>query len=301
MRVTNALATRQAIGAITDARAQLEQVLARISSGRRVAAASDDPGAALGIMQNEAQLRAREQYRRNIGAANTRVTLEGSVLDRLTDLLTRARELAVGQGSDTATPATREATAREVNQLLADAVQLANTRVDNEFLFGGLRSDTRPFTVDTSGAAYTFTAASPAPSGSRAVEIAAGQRFVATHDGTEVFGDASGGPLAALQALSTALVSGDGDAIRAAIPDLDATLQSTQALIAETGARANQLESVEMTHTLMTLDLEASISDLRDVDLESAITELTGRQTAYQAAMAATARIAGLSLVDYLR
>lgn len=301
MRVTNALSTRQAISAITDARAQLEQVLARISSGRRVSAASDDPGAALGIMQNEAQLRAREQYRRNIGAANTRVTLEGSVLDRLTDLLSRARELAVGQGSDTATPATRAATAREVNQLLADAVQLAGTRVDNEYLFGGLRSDTRPFSVDTSGPVFSFAAATPAPSGSRAVEIAAGQRFTATHDGATIFGSETDGPFAALQSLAAALASGDGDAIRAAIPNLDGALQSTQALIAETGARANQLESVELTHTLMALDLEATISDLRDVDLESAITELTGRQTAYQAAMAATARIAGLSLADYLR
>jgi flagellar hook-associated protein 3 FlgL len=301
MRVPNALATSQAIRHIADARSQLDQVLARITTGRRVASASDDPGAALGIMQNEAQLRAREQYRRNISAADRRVSLEGSVLDRLTDLLTRAKELAISQGSDSATPSTRAATALEVNQLLADAVQLAGTKLDDEYLFGGLRSDQRPFTVDTSGTAYTFTVATPAPAGSRAVEIAAGQRFTATHDGTEVFGDTGRGPLAALQALATALASGDGAAVRGATPALDEALAGTQALIAETGARANQLASVDATHRAMTLNLETAISDLRDVDLEEALTELTGRQTAYQAAMAATARIAGLSLADYLR
>jgi flagellar hook-associated protein 3 FlgL len=301
MRVPNALATNNAIRSITQSRAQLDDVLARISSGRRVTAASDDPGAALGIMQNEAQLRAREQYRRNISSAERRVSLEGGVLDRLTDLLTRAKELSIAQGSDSATPSTRVTAALEVNQLLADAVQLASTKVDDEYLFGGLRSDQRPFTVDTSGAAYGFTPATPAPSGARAVEIAAGQRFTATHDGNQVFGDAGTGPLAALQALSAALVSGDGAAVRAAVPALDTALADTQALIAETGARANQLASVDATHSQMTLDLETAISDLRDVDLEEAITELTGRQTAYQAAMAATARIAGLSLADYLR
>ncbi|MBX3174835.1 MAG: flagellar hook-associated protein FlgL [Gemmatimonadaceae bacterium] len=301
MRVTNHASTLQAINAITASRSSLEDVLARLSSGRRVNTASDDPGAALGIMQNEAQLRAREQYRRNIGSATSRVNLEDSVLSRLTDLITRARELAVSQGSDTATPATRAAVAREAEQLLSDAVQLAATKFDNEFLFGGVRSDAAPFSLDTSGAAPVLTVATPAPVGTRAVEIAAGQRFTATHDGLTVFGDDTTGPLAALTQLTAALASGDGAAVRDALPALDTALSRTQTLIAETGARANQLQSVELTHTLVALDLEANISDLRDVDLETALTELAGRQTAYQAAMAATARVAGLSLADYIR
>jgi len=301
MRVTNHSATQSAISAITDARSKLDDVLQRVTSGRRVQIASDDPGAALGIMQGEAQLRAREQYRRNIAGAQSRVALEDSVLDRLTTMLTRARELAVSQGSDTSTPTSRQATAREVNQLLADAVQLASTKIDNEFLFGGVNPDAAPFTLDTSTAVYTVTPRVPAPVGSRAVEIAAGQRFVATHDANQIFGDSASGTLAALQALSTALASGNGDAVRATMPGLDAAFESTQGLIAESGARANQLASVDDTHSLLTLDVTANISSLRDVDLESVLTEMAGRQTAYQAAMAATARVAGLTLADYLR
>jgi flagellar hook-associated protein 3 FlgL len=266
-----------------------------------VETASDDPSAALGIMQHEAQLRAREQYRRNIGSATSRVNLEDGVLDRLTLLLERARELAVGQGSDTATPATREASAREVNQLLADAVQLAGTRIGDEYLFGGHRADALPYTLDTSGAVHQLVVSTPPPSGTRQVEIAAGQRFAATHDGLEVFGDAASGPLAALQALAAAMAGGSGNDIRAGIPALDDALRGTQALVAETGARANQLQSVDATHSLMAIDLEAGISQLRDVDLETVLTELAGRQTAYQAAMAATARVSGLTLTDYLR
>lgn len=301
MRVTNQLATQRAISAITDARSQLEDVLARITSGRRVTAASDDPGAALGIMQNETQLRAREQYRRNIGTATTRVNLEDSVLDRLGTLLTRARELGIAQGSDTATPETRRAAAREVNQILSEAVQLASTRVDNEYLFGGLHTDAAPYTLDTSGAVFTLTVATPPPSGARAVEIAAGQRLTATHDGLQIFGDTTDGPLAALQALAAALETGDGATILGSLPGLDTAMYGTQALVAETGARANQLQRVDTAHAQMALDLEAGISQLRDVDLEMVLTELAGRQTAYQAAMAATARISGLSLADYLR
>lgn len=301
MRVTNYSATQSAISAITDARSKLDSALQRVTSGRRVNIASDDPGAALGIMQGEAQLRAREQYRRNISGAQSRVTLEDSVLDRLTGMLTRARELAISQGSDTATAATRQASSREVNQLLADAVQLASTKIDNEYLFGGVNPDAAPFSLDTSGAVFSATQRVPAPVGSRAVEIAAGQRFTATHDATEIFGDGTTGTLAAIQELAAALSSGDGAAVRAALPGLDEAMESTQALVAETGARGNQLLSVDATHSLLTLDVTANISSLRDVDLEAVLTEMAGRQTAYQAAMAATARVAGLSLADYLR
>jgi flagellar hook-associated protein 3 FlgL len=301
MRVTNHSSTQSAIHSIADARAQLESVLGRVTSGRRVTVASDDPGAALGIMQSEAQLRAREQYRRNIASAQSRVTLEDSVLDRLGTLLTRAKELAISQGSETATAATRQATGREVNQLLADAVGLAGTKFDTEYLFGGQHPDTPPFSVDSTGLPFTLTTRTPPPVGTRQVEIGSGQRFTATHDGVQIFGDGTTGPLAAIQQLAAAMQSGDAAAIRTATTALDEAFDATQALAAETGARANQLQRVDETHTLLALDLEANVTSLRDVDLESVLTELAGRQTAYQAAMSATARIAGLTLSDYLR
>jgi flagellin-like hook-associated protein FlgL len=48
-------------------------------------------------------------------------------------------------------------------------------------------------------------------------------------------------------------------------------------------------------------ELTADTTAVRDVDLETAMTELIGRETALQAVMAATARTFGLSLTDYLR
>ena len=42
-------------------------------------------------------------------------------------------------------------------------------------------------------------------------------------------------------------------------------------------------------------------ADLHEIDLETAMTELTGRQTAYQAAMLATSKVLGLSLTEYMR
>ena len=301
MRVTNYRAMEGTIDRFTTSRTQLERALERISTGRRFNTASEDPMAALGVMQNAAQSRAIEQYRRNIGVAKARAALEEQTLDGLSSLLTRAKELAVAQAGDTANTDTRRATAAEANQLLAQAVQLANTKHQEEFLFGGATSLTRPYVIDTTGAVYDFTVAAPAPSGQRAVEITAGQFLVPTHDGTQVFGDDTTGVLAALRDLAAALSSGSGANVAAAIPGIDTVIQSTQSLVADVGARVSQMETTDAIHTASAIDLDAATSELRDIDIESAMTELVSRQTALEAAMAATSRILGLSLTEYLR
>jgi flagellar hook-associated protein 3 FlgL len=49
------------------------------------------------------------------------------------------------------------------------------------------------------------------------------------------------------------------------------------------------------------LDLRAQLSNVEDIDLPKTITELALQQTAYQAALAATAKVIQPSLVDFLR
>jgi flagellar hook-associated protein 3 FlgL len=301
MRVTNSMATRNAIASIAAAREKMDAAQVQLSSGKRFQAASEDPVAAMGVMQNDAQLRALDQYQRNVGTAAQRATLEEGALDQLTTLLTRAREIAVSQATDTASATTRQAAGAEVNQLLAQAVQLANTKSGNDYLFGGNTPGTAPFTVDTSTPAYSFATAIPAPSGPRRIEIGAGQTIIAGHDGTQVFGSAGGGPLKALQDLAAALQIGTTSAVAATMGSLVTEMSNTQNLIGETGARADQLQITESNLAALKNQLTAFNSDLQDVDMEAVITELTGRQTAYQAALAATSRMTSLSLTDYLR
>jgi flagellar hook-associated protein 3 FlgL len=301
MRVTNNMATRNAVAAIAAARDRMDAAQVQLTSGLKYQTASDDPSTATAVMQNDSQLRAIEQYQRNVGLAQQRASLEEGVLDQLTNLLSRAREIAIAQAGDTASPASRAAAGAEVNQLLAQAVQIANTKIGDEYLFGGATSATMPFTLDTSTPAYTAAPATPAPTGPRQVEVGTGQLVTANHDGTEVFGTAAGGALKALQDLGAALQTGTGSAVSALIPSFVDEIAHVQTLIGETGARANRLQVADSNLTALKQQLTVFNSNLQDVDLEAVITELTGRQTAYQAAMAATARVLSLSLADYLR
>lgn len=300
MRISDYMTTQAAINNYAQLREQVADAQAQVSSGLSFSEASQNPAAAAGVMQNNTQLDALAQYQQNANTATRRVNLEENVLGQMNTLLANAQQLAESQATATATTATRQTTAQEVDQLLAQAVQLSNTQDGNEYLFGGVNSTTQPFSIDTSGPSYTFTVATPPPTGERQVEIARGQLIPTNHDGTQVFGTATSGPLASLQNLAAALQSGDQASVENTLGDLNNQLTNVQTLTGQTGAWASRLQITGANITAFTNQLNTSNASLQDVDIETAMTNLTGRQTAYQAAMAATSRVQGLSLANYM-
>jgi flagellar hook-associated protein 3 FlgL len=67
------------------------------------------------------------------------------------------------------------------------------------------------------------------------------------------------------------------------------------------GARANRLDDAKSSQQNLITSNQALLSQLEDVDMPSAITEMTKRQTTYQATLAVTAKVMQTSLIDYLR
>jgi flagellar hook-associated protein 3 FlgL len=251
-------------------------------------------------MRTSGSLRALEQYRRNVDAAAARTAAEEGVLGQLDGVLTRAMELGVSQATGTASTQTRQVAKAEVDQLLRFAVQLGNTRFGDAYLFGGAQAAIAPFAVDeTDPDVLDFTTTSP--TGELKVEISAGQLLSTTHDGTQVFGTASSGTLAALRDLSAALGADDQTAIGAALGTVRQAHDETQTLVGDVGARMNQLEVTGANLNALDITLSTFKSDLHEIDFEKAVTELVGRQTAFQAAMLATSKVMGMNLTDYVR
>lgn len=243
-------------------------------------------------MKITGRLKAIEQYQRNLSSGLTRLASEDTVLQGLTNQLIRAKELGLGQIGGTASAQTRATVKEEVDGILESVMSLGNTQVEGSYLFGGLRPDQRP-----------FPPAGPdplnPPVGDRAVEGDAGQLLKTNHSGQELFVDS--GVLAALQSLSDALAAGDGVEIGAAVDDVDVAFANVQRLTGELGARYNRIESARENLSALEVNLQTFRSDLQDVELEEAVTQLVSRQVAYEAALAANSRILNLTLTNYLR
>ena len=317
MRITNALVTRSIVARLQSSQARLQEAQQRVTSGLRVERMSDDPTAGSAIMQAGAGLRGLAQYRRNVETAGSQLNAEDVALDQLGQVLARAKELGVGQAGANASTAGRKATAGELRQLYDQAVALANQKLGDVSLFGGttVAGGAPPFekfdavAVRNAGVDPFAAAIDPAArdglgqpivaTGTRQVEIAAGQTMATTHAGQQVFVDS--GALQGLYQMAVALENDDPDGITAALGTVDRAFDATQARVGEIGARQNQVDAVAVGIDALDAALVDQRSHLSEVDAEQAITEMMTRQTAYQAAMLASSKVMGLSLVDYLR
>jgi len=123
------------------------------------------------------------------------------------------------------------------------------------------------------------------------------------HDGKELLVDT--GILDAVKKLSAALDQSSPTygtvGISDALSSLDSSFDSLQTLVGDVGARAKALDSASENITAYKTNVTTFKSDLEEVDIETAVTELTQRQTAYQAAMLSTSKVMSLTLTDYLR
>jgi flagellar hook-associated protein 3 FlgL len=290
MRISDAQRFATTLRQLTQQSAALAKAGEQVSSGMRWSSIAEDPVAGRQTLDVDGAMRALAQYRRTVGRARERIAGEENTLQQVTDILSRAKELATSQAGSTANAATRQATAAEVTQLTQQVISLGNLQVAGEFLFGGLEARVAPFQPDGT---YVGTPTA------RQSALGPGQTVDTVHSGQELLVDS--GVLAALTALETALLANDAPGVQASQSALDGALDDTQTLLADLGARDRGLD-----YTLQTFDaredaLMARRRELAEIPLEEATLNLAAAQNALQAAYLMTSRIQSLTLTEYLR
>ncbi|AMW03996.1 flagellin [Gemmatimonas phototrophica] len=303
MRVTNSIITSRSQLRLQQGLQGIDRARDDIATGVRIRKMSDDATSGGELVRIGSSMRAITQFRRNADAGIARAVAEEGALNQLTNVLTRGIELGISQSTATANAQSRLIVKQEVDSLLNYAASLGNTRIGDEYLFGGHRSGEAPFATPTpttgSFSGLLDAAGDPVnPSGSISLEIGDGKFITPNHNATEVFLDTDA--LDALRELSTALGNNDPAAIQAASSRLLAANSNVQALIGTQGARVNEMDDAKVNLETIEVNLKASRADLRDTEVDKAMVELVGKQTLYQAAMSATSRILGLSLANYL-
>jgi flagellar hook-associated protein 3 FlgL len=290
MRISNSLLQQRVLQSLQLNLAKFASTQGQIASGKRFERMSEDPLAGNQVMTADRALRGIEQYRRNSAAARTRTDAEEAALNQLTDLLTRAKELAVQEGSSSGTALTRAAVKAEVDGIIDQVVQLGNTQVGNEYIFAGNQVTTLPF--DSSGNYF-------GDDGARLAEIGQGYLVGTSHTGRELL--LNSGVLSSLQALSTELGSGTPTTVAGTITGIDTAFNNVQTLLSSTGARVRQIESAMQNSDALETNITLRKSDLQDISLEEATTRFAGVQNTLQAALLSASRVLNLSLTDYLR
>lgn len=152
MRIATLQSFNTGLNGILDNQSSVNKTQQQVSSGRRVLTPADDPIAATKILQLQQDQALRDQYDRNMTAADNRLKFEDATLGSITDNLTRLKELTVKAGGGTLTITDRQAIAAEVYQIQEGLVDLFNTRDANgEYVFAGFKGGDAPFVKNDSG------------------------------------------------------------------------------------------------------------------------------------------------------
>ncbi|MGH2356137.1 MAG: flagellar hook-associated protein FlgL [Chloroflexota bacterium] len=293
MRVTNRMLVQTVLDNLQQNNEALDRVQQQLSSGKRVTRPADDPVAAALAVRLRQERAAGAQFNRNVDQAQNWLAATDQALSDVGTALARVRELAVQASNDTYSAQDRASAAQEVAQLRDHVMAALNSRAGgDQYLFGGTKTTTLPFTTDASGNAVY--------NGDTAVvtrEIGAGTSLPLSIPGS-TFADV----FTHLQNLAANLSSGAGGAaIAASLDDLDADTDRLLTTRAEVGAKLNRLDFTQQRMADQDIETARLQSQNEDLDFAEALTRFTTQQAIYRASLEVAGRSLPMSLIDFLR
>jgi len=295
MRVTNNQMANAITGNLFANTRRLLKAQETVATEKSINRPSDDPVGMGKILDYRKTLSSNDQYSRNIVQGKSRIAIAETTLDMIDELLVDAKNIAMDQSSASVENANRAIAAEQVKQIKEQILQLANTKIQGNYMFAGFQSDQPAFAGDgtyngDSGAINTIAGES-----TQIRVNSTGDEILISSSGVNVFD--------VLNNLQTALeidpyVQSD---ISDQIQLLEDAHDQVNFVRAESASRYSRLETIEERLRIFKLNTENMLSGVEDADLVQAVVELRRQETAYEASLAAAAKVIDFSLLDFIR
>ncbi|MGF1449095.1 MAG: hypothetical protein ACFB20_06725 [Opitutales bacterium] len=269
------------------------------ATGQRVFRASEDPAAVGRALELQGEKDQIQQFARNISRGEAVSNASFNSIEGMQEILLRSDEIAVkanGLTSKDGFPAY----AIEVDKMLEDFVNLANSTYLGEYLHAGTATQTAPFEVTRTGPDGQIDSATYVGHADNLPTF----RITETQDFSPFSRTSTNAAMVDamdnLMALRQALSDEDVPAIQAAqqaIRTQEDVLIEEMSLI---GSRLTTLEIVGKRSEQAFYNYETTISDNVDADLTETLVQLNSASIAYEAALQSGAQIMNLSLLNYI-
>lgn len=286
----------------------------QLSSQKRINKPSDNSVDASKILTLGNQQNKIATYKTNIATAREQLNMMDSSLAKVIEVLQRANDLNLQGSNQTYSHEQLMAMKGEIDQITASIVDFANTQYNGQYIFSGNNTATPAYTIQDDGS-IVYNGTSGNSDSTRSLEIMEGVNIPLNVIGEQIFGsyqaadEAAGTPASgngifkALSDLSNALAAEpiDIDNIQAQLQPVQDGLNNVNNIRTQYGAYSSKrLDMTESYLQDLTLSLTQQRSDLEDLDIVKAITDLTNNNYAYQASLQATASSMQISLLNYL-
>jgi len=306
MRVTFNAFPDTLLGRLQSLGSEQNKALTQLSTGQRIAAPSDDAPAMQRILNLRTEKKQNQQFHRNAtdGLEKSKVTF--SSLEQIKDLLVRASELAAGVNG-ASSPNEYFAKSSEINQLIEQGLNVANTKLRGSYLFAADSPENPPFTrtPPLTGKITAITYAGSQNDSpiriSEDTEIKVGsspsenEKVAVLLNKLISLRDAMDAPASATKADTVIGMRSQGT------DNLDELENTILSYLSRAGTVQYRLETAMKDLEVRYEATEQLISKDADVDFAEATVRLNRAQMAQQAAIQSGAMIQRNSLLDYIR
>jgi flagellar hook-associated protein 3 FlgL len=298
MRVITNTVSNSIVRQIQQLGAQQAKLQNQVATGQRIFQPEDDPSAVGRVLNLESEQRNTVQYQHNAERALELSRASYSGLQSIKKVSDRATEIGT-LGSSIISPSAATAYASEVNQLIEQTLQLANTKFRNDYIFAGTAVDTPPFTATRNPQGQLTSVSYVGNAQQTTIQLTESSSIApattgATNTGLQDF-------INQLVALRTSLQANSPTGVSAAQTNLLASEDVLVSALAEHGGVQTRIEATQTQLVGRATDLESLVSAETDADLPTTIVKMNQAQTAYQAALQSAANLMQVSLLDYLK
>ena len=305
MRVTSGMTANNAVYNLNQGQNVLNNLQEQVSSGLVVNQPSDNPLTTRQLLALQDQINSGKQTTSNITKGTLMLNVTNTALTGMMDVMGQVKTAAAAMLNGATDPTSIATATNNLTQLKAQLIDLANTQDGNQYVFGGFKNSP-PF-----NAAGNFSGTSDALN----VQITSGSQVSTNLSGGNLLrggtppvavgsgATAGGSPvdiLGSIDALITAISTSNSAGISDGIKNMATAGDQITAAQTDVAGRLTRLTNAQTMITNNQNTLESAYGDMQNVDLAKAGVELSQQTTAFNASLAATAKISQLSLLNYM-
>jgi flagellar hook-associated protein 3 FlgL len=297
MRITFSEQYRNSTTDIEVAGRRLADYQRQVSSGLRVQKPSDDPAATSSIIAERGKIAQTDNYTRAGDSASARLTVLDTVMSDIISKLTAAQTTAAGVVGSIASPEQRAGATQQLAGIKTALLDDLNTTFQGVYLFAGAKATTKPFVAGAGGVVGPYAGSTTEV----AVDIGQGRSVTVGFDGSAISkGSAGSDVFAVIDQLMTDITAGNSAGVASGVSALADTFNRATVTQSRVGAALETLESEKLRLGTVKVASQTLLSKLQDANMAQAVTGMQQADTAYKAALAATATGSKISLMDYL-
>ncbi len=333
-RVSENSASHSLQFALSKTKQKMEDLQLKGSTLKSISKPSDNPVSNVEALALNSATNDNVQYLKNADFALTYLNVTEKSLEELTDIVNKAKEIAIAQSSDFFNGDVRKNVATEVQQLYNQTLSIANRKVGLKHIFSGYNTLTVPFdseggykgdngrtTLEVSknffvpinlhGKEVFYSSDDSAPMEHPLEKFdnlekidskKENQKFrdLASQDTTDGF-KSRDNIFAQLKGLTTALENNDPKTIQALLEKFDNSITRLITLRTKVGSIANSIETTKSTIESENIDHASRRSTLLDADVAELFADIQKQQAILKTTYQSSQGVLSNTLMDFLK